>query len=190
VVAFCAQALSQRERDLCHYTKVLLGLAQNTYNLLLMPRYSSFLVVFILMVASFTPVAGRPALKQFGKIKGRVVDVNKARIVGAGVLMVGEGLSWPMKTNSEGEFETSLPIGQYQFSVEASGFRRFASQKFEIQTRKTQSFNIEMQVAQLQVPASPDRESDFFYSTQTNSWRYLLGHANLAGKDARTPSHV
>jgi Carboxypeptidase regulatory-like domain len=155
-----------------------------------MPRCSSFLVVIILMVASFTPVAGRPALKQFGKIKGRVVDVNKARIVGADVLIAGEGLRFRITTNSDGEFETALPIGEYQFSVEAPGFRRFASQKFEIKTRKTQSFSIEMQVAQLQVPASPDRESDFFYSSQTNSLRYLLGYANFAGQDARVPSHV
>jgi len=88
-----------------------------------------------------------------------------------------------MRTNSEGEFETSLPIGDYQFSVEAEGFRRFASQKFSIKSGKTQRFNIEMHMAQpeLLVPASPDREFDFFC---------LLCCVAIAGKDARVPSNV
>jgi hypothetical protein len=148
-----------------------------------MSRCSAFLVVIVLLVGSLTPVAGHESLKQFGKIKGQVVDINNARIVRAEVLIVGEGLSWRLMTNSEGEFESSLPIGEYQLSIEASGFRRFASQKFSIKSGKTQRFNIEMQVArpQMPVPASPDRESDFFA---------VVCYARLAGKDARAPSNV
>jgi len=157
-----------------------------------MPRCSSFLVVITLLVVILTPVAALTPRAQFGKIKGRVVDVNKARIFKADVLIAGEGLKWRLTTNSEGEFETSLPVGEYQLSVEANGFRRFASQKFQVKSGKAKSFNIEMQVAhpQLLVPASPDRESDFFYSSQANSLRYLLCCANFAGKDARAPLHV
>jgi hypothetical protein len=148
-----------------------------------MPRCSSFLIVIVLLVGSLTPVGALTPRAQFGKIKGRVVDVNSARIFQADVLVVGEGLRWRMRTNSEGEFETSLPIGEYQFSVEAGGFRRFASQKFSIKSGKTQRFNIEMHMAQpeLLVPASPDRESDLFC---------LLCCASFAGKDARAPLNV
>ena len=146
-----------------------------------MPRCSSIVLLIAVLAASFTPVAGRVSLKQFGKIKGRVVDINDARIVRADVLIVGEGLQWRLVTNSDGEFETSVPIGEYQLSVEAPGFRRFASQKFQVKSGKTQSFNIKMQVAQLIVPAAPDRESDFF----------CLGYrARFAGQDARAPSNV
>jgi len=148
-----------------------------------MPRCSSFLIVIILLVGSLTSVGALTPRAQLGKIKGRVVDVNSARIFRADVLIVGEGLRWRMRTNSEGEFETSLPIGDYQFSVEAEGFRRFASQKFSIKSGKTQRFNIEMHMAQpeLLVPASPDREFDFFC---------LLCCVAIAGKDARVPSNV
>ena len=160
---------------------MLLRVGQNTYNLLLMPRCSSFLVVIILLAASLTPAAGGAPLKKFGKIKGRVVDINNARIGRADLLIVGEGLSWRLTTNTEGEFETALPVGEYKLSVEANGFDRFASQNFEIKSGKTQRFNIEMHVARPQslVPASPDRESDFFSVA-----------ARFAGEDARAPSNV
>lgn len=143
-------------------TKVLLGLAHNTYNLLLMPGYSSFVLIIALVAASLTPVAGRAPVKQFGKIKGRVVDINNARIVRAEVLIAGEGLRWRLRTNSEGEFEMSLPIGEYQLSVDANGFRRSASQKFEIKSGKTQRFNIEMKVMTLDrlLLAVSDPQSD------------------------------
>jgi hypothetical protein len=162
---------------------VLLRLAQNTYNLLLMPRCSAFVVVIVLLVGSLTPVTGRASLKKFGKIKGRVVDINNARIARADLLIVGEGLSWRLITNTEGEFETALPVGEYKLSAEANGFDRFASQKFKIKSGKTQRFNIEMQIArpQLLVPASPDRESDVFA---------VACCARLAGRDAPAPSNV
>ena len=171
---------------------MLLRLAQNTYNLLLMPRCSSFLVVIILLVTSLTPVAALTPRAQFGKIKGRVVDMNSARIFKAEVLLAGEGLKWRVTTNSEGEFEMSVPVGEYQLSVEADGFRRSASQKFQIKAGKTKSFNIEMQIrkSDMLVPASTDRESDFFYSSQTNGLRYSLCYLNFAGQGARAPLHV
>jgi hypothetical protein len=65
-------------------------------------------------------------------------------------------------TNTEGEFETALPVGEYQLSAEAEGFRRSASRKFSIKSGKTQRFNIEMHVrkSEMPVPAVSDPESD------------------------------
>jgi hypothetical protein len=127
-----------------------------------MPRCSSLVLVIALVAASLTPVAGRGSLKQFGKIKLRVVDVKDARIARADVLIVGEGLRWRMTTNSEGEFEMSLPVGEYQLSVEANGFRRFASEKFRIKSGKAQRFNIQMLIKQpeMPVPAVSDPQTD------------------------------
>jgi hypothetical protein len=148
-----------------------------------MPRCSSLVLIFAVIAVSLTPISGRTSLKQFGKIKGRVVDVNNARIPRADITIVGEGLRWRVTTDSEGEFEISLPIGEYRLSVEANGFRRSASQKFLIKSGKTQRFNIEMQIAspQLLVPASSGPEFDFIT---------LACCAGFAGKDARAPSHV
>jgi uncharacterized membrane protein len=141
---------------------VLLRVAQNTYNLLPMPRYSSFLVIIVLLVASLTPVGALTSRAQFGKIKVRVVDILGARIVPAQVTIVGEGLRWRMTTNSEGELETSLPIGEYRLSVEAKGFRRVASEKFQIKSGKTQRLNIKLQIQEpeMLVPAVSDPQSD------------------------------
>ena len=149
-----------------------------------MPRCSSFLVVIVLIAASLTPVAALTRRAQFGKIKGRVVDIYNARIVRADVLVSGEGLRWRLRTNSEGEFEMSLPIGEYQLSVGAEGFRRSPSQKFEIKSGKTQRFNIEMHVAKPEslMPTSPDRESDLF--------SLAVCYARFAGKDPRAPKNV
>jgi hypothetical protein len=120
-----------------------------------MPRCSSFLVVIVLLAFSLTPVAGHAPLKQFGKIKGRVVDVNGARIVSADLFIVGEGLRWRLTTNTAGEFETALPAGEYQLSAEADGFSRFAPQKLTIKSGKTQRLIIEMHVrkSEMLVPA-------------------------------------
>ncbi|HEX3085951.1 MAG TPA: carboxypeptidase-like regulatory domain-containing protein [Pyrinomonadaceae bacterium] len=120
-----------------------------------MPRCSSFLVVIVLLAFGFLPLTVSGKSKQFGKIKGRVVDVNDARIFHAEVLIVGEGLRWRLTTNMEGEFETMVPLGEYRVFVEANGFRGFASPKFEIKSSKKKSFNIEMQMAkpQMLVPA-------------------------------------
>jgi hypothetical protein len=120
-----------------------------------MPRCSSFLVVIILLALSFLPLTVSGKSKQFGKIKGRVVDVNDAKVFHAEVLIVGEGLRWRLTTNMEGEFETMVPLGEYRVFVEANGFRGFASPKFEIKSSKKKSFNIEMQMAtsQMLVPA-------------------------------------
>jgi len=141
---------------------VLLRVGQNTYNLLLMPRCSSFLVLILVFAASLAPLSARGSRQQYGKIKGQVVDINDAKILRADVVIVGEGLRWRLTTNDEGEFETLLPTGEYQFSVEANGFRRFSSRRFEIESGETQRFNIKMKVAQSinLIPVKSDSQID------------------------------
>ena len=121
-----------------------------------MPRYSSFLIAIVLLAAGLTPVTTRAWPKQLGKITGQVVDINDARIVRARVVIVGQNLDLRLLTNVEGEFETSLPPGEYWLSISADGFRSFEAQKFQIKSGKTKHFNVEMQVKQPQetVPAA------------------------------------
>jgi hypothetical protein len=127
-----------------------------------MPRCSSFLVLILVFAASLAPLSARGSRQQFGKIKGQVVDINDARILRAEVVIAGEGLRWRLTTNDEGEFETLLPTGEYQFSVEADGFQRFSSQRIEIKSGKTQRFNIKMKMAQPinLIPVKSDSQTD------------------------------
>jgi hypothetical protein len=136
---------------------VLLPVAQNKYNPLLMLRSVSFAVLVALLCANLSAGAATPPKTQTGKIKGVVVDVNDARIVFAEVLVVGGGLRRHLKTNAEGEFESSLPTGEYQFLVQAEGFRPFQSAHFEITRRKTQRFTVKMKIAPpiVLMPAGP-----------------------------------
>jgi hypothetical protein len=127
-----------------------------------MPRCSSFLVLILVFAASLAPLSARGSRQQFGKIKGQVVDINDARILRAEVVIAGGGLRWRLTTNDAGEFETSLPTGEYQFSVEADGFQRFSSQRIEIKSGKTQRFNIKMKMAQPinLIPVKSDSQTD------------------------------
>jgi hypothetical protein len=123
-----------------------------------MRHYSSLLVVIILIVAIIAPVTGRTPHKQFGKIKVRVVDVNNARIVRAHVLVLGQNLELREVTNVDGEAEILVPPGDFWLSIEAEGFRRFDTQKFQIKSGKTERFNIKMQIKapEMLVPAVSD----------------------------------
>ena len=127
-----------------------------------MPRCSSFLVLILVFAASLAPLSARGSRQQFGKIKGQVVDINDARILRAEVVIAGGGLRWRLTTNDAGEFKTSLPTGEYQFSVEADGFQRFSSQRIEIKSGKTQRFNIKMKMAQPinLIPVKSDSQTD------------------------------
>jgi len=127
-----------------------------------MPRCASFLIAIVLLATCLTSVTGRASLKQLGIIKGQVVDVNNSRIVRAHVTVVGQNVDLRLLTSVEGEFETPLPPGDYWLSVSADGFRHFETQKFQLKSGKTKSFNIEMQVKQpeMTVPAAAAPESD------------------------------
>jgi carboxypeptidase family protein len=137
---------------------MLLRLAQNTYNPLLMPRCASFAVLIVLLCVSLTSIAAPAPRAQFGKIKGTVVDMNEARIVTAEVAIVGGVLSWRVRTDTNGEFEMSLPVGEYQFSIDAPGFETVPARHFEIKKSRTYRVEVKMREAKPKarlVPAGP-----------------------------------
>jgi Carboxypeptidase regulatory-like domain len=82
-----------------------------------------------------------------GKIKGEVIDINKAKVSGAVITIECKDFPRQLRTNDNGEFETSLPADTYRIRVEANGFDRFVSRPFKLKSGKTQRFNIEMHVA-------------------------------------------
>jgi uncharacterized membrane protein len=90
-----------------------------------------------------------------GKIKGQVVDINKARVVNALVIVDGVETHRRLVTDENGEFEISLRPGIYQTSVDANGFRRFISAENEVKAGKTRTIAIQLKVARgaMLVPA-------------------------------------
>src|SRR6267378_1758364 len=99
--------------------------------------FASLLLAVQLMPLTMTaaPLSGlRP-----GKIKGQVVDINKARVINALVIVDGVETHRRLVTNENGEFEISLRPGRYQISIDADGFRPFISAENEVKADKTRT---------------------------------------------------
>jgi uncharacterized membrane protein len=124
-------------------------------------RPSIQLFASLLLAAQLTPFqikGARLSKPRLGKIKGQVVDVNKARVLNALVIVEGVETRRRLVTDDNGEFEISLPPGRYQISVDANGFRRFISVENEVKAGKTRTIEIQLRVASsaMLVPAGHD----------------------------------
>lgn len=121
-------------------------------------RHSVQLVASLVLAVQLMPLTNRAAplsRPQPGKIKGQVVDINKARVFKALVIVDGVETHRRLVTDENGEFEISLRPGMYQISVDANGFRRFVSSENEVKAAKTRTIKIQLQVARgaMVVPA-------------------------------------
>lgn len=113
-------------------------------------RHSVQLFASLLLAVQVMPLtttaAPRSKLRP-GKIKGQVVDINKARVFNALVIVDGVETHRRLVTDENGEFEILLPPGIYQISVDANGFRRFISAENEVKAGKTRTIQIQLKVA-------------------------------------------
>jgi uncharacterized membrane protein len=124
-------------------------------------RNSAQLVASLLLAVQLIPLTsnGAPLSKpRPGKIRGQVVDVNKARVVNALVIVDSVETHRQLVTDESGEFEISLRPGMYQIAVDANGFRRFVSAETEIKAGKTRTIEIQLTMASgaRLVPAGSD----------------------------------
>jgi hypothetical protein len=101
---------------------------------------AAFLLVGLLAGAGMTSAAS----PRVGRIKGMVLDVNKARVVSAVVIVQGGDVKRRVMSNDEGRFEISLPPGSYQITVKASGFREFSSPLLRVEPGKSRAFDIHL----------------------------------------------
>ena len=113
-------------------------------------RNSALLAATLTLAVQLIPLTSKSAplsRPRPGKIRGRVVDVNKARVVNALVIVAGVETHRRLVTDDYGEFETSLRPGMYQISIDANGFRRFISGETEVKPGKTRTIEIQLTVA-------------------------------------------
>lgn len=92
--------------------------------------------------------AASSAKHPIGKVKGMILDVNKARVVNAIVELQGVRKNCKAISSEEGEFELKLPAGSYQVTVEAEGFRRFSLGPIEVKPDETKMLDIHLEVAE------------------------------------------
>ncbi|MGB7436408.1 MAG: carboxypeptidase-like regulatory domain-containing protein, partial [Candidatus Acidiferrum sp.] len=98
--------------------------------------FSKYLALFAVLIFVL-PASALRAQEATGRIIGNVTDPSGGAIVGAKVTVIniGTSVSQTTTTNSSGYYQVlSLPIGAYEVTVEASGFRKevFTNQKLEI----------------------------------------------------------
>jgi hypothetical protein len=100
----------------------------------------------------FLPVTLR-AQELRGKIKGRVLDQNKAAVPGATVQVTdtSRNATVTLTTNSDGLFEASYLLpGDYQVVVEAPGFKKAIQDKVVVQINQTRDLELSLEVGAAQ----------------------------------------
>ena len=100
-------------------------------------------IVALLIVVGFLSVEASSS-SGHGKIKGAILDINYARVVNAMVRVNGGEIKRSLRSNDEGQFEISLPAGNYEVTVEANGFREFVYSSLKVQTDETEMINIHL----------------------------------------------
>ena len=84
-----------------------------------------------------------------GKIKGRVLDQNKAAVPGATVQVTdtSRNATVTLTTNGEGLFEAPYLLpGNYQVVVEIAGFKKSIQDKVQVQINETRDLEIALEV--------------------------------------------
>ena len=123
-------------------------------------KLASILVLLLaveMVLGSNATSVGTAATEPTGKIAGVVLDANDARIVNATVTTENRGTKHTMKSGNEGEFEVSVPAGDYKITVEANGFRKFSNSPLTVKADETKLISVHLKVAVYSslVPASP-----------------------------------
>ncbi|MCW5979919.1 MAG: TonB-dependent receptor [Bryobacteraceae bacterium] len=88
-----------------------------------------------------------------GAMTGRVVDPSGGRIPSATVTATNQGTGVAYKTvsNEAGIYVLQqLPVGRYDVSVEAAGFRKLVRRDIELNVAQTLSFDAELEVGQVE----------------------------------------
>ncbi|HET8547033.1 MAG TPA: TonB-dependent receptor [Bryobacteraceae bacterium] len=88
-----------------------------------------------------------------GAISGRVADPTTAPIPNASVTAVHQatGIKYTATTNETGNYLIAqLPVGRYDVSAEAAGFRRYSRPNIDIGVAQTVTLNLDMQLGQVE----------------------------------------
>ena len=120
------------------FRPVLLGICPSNLFLRAIPQA----LLFALALSAQTPRA---------TITGRVVDPTAAVIPGATVVATEQatGVEYRTATSDTGNYVLQqLPVGRYDVSVDATGFRRYLQKDIQINVAQTLTLNVTLEVGQ------------------------------------------
>ncbi len=103
--------------------------------------------IFSTFVQGWARSAQPPTDKQPGAVKGVIVDIQDARVVGAAIVITNKRFQKELKSDDAGEFEIHLPTGKYTITVDAHGFTRYKGKTIRVKPNETLNIKIELQVA-------------------------------------------
>ena len=108
--------------------------------------------VLILAAAILTALAQQGfAQEATAAITGKISDPSGAAVMGATVTAkdMDRGTPWATKTNTEGFYNLpQLPIGRYQVSVEAAGFKTAVHPPFALDLNQTAKIDVALTIGQ------------------------------------------
>jgi hypothetical protein len=108
--------------------------------------------VLILAVAILTALAQQGfAQEATAAITGKISDPSGAAVMGATVTAkdMDRGTPWDTKTNTEGFYNLpQLPIGRYEVSVEAPGFKTAVHPPFALELNQTARIDVALTIGQ------------------------------------------
>jgi hypothetical protein len=87
-----------------------------------------------------------------GVITGRVLDPSDAAISGAAVAITNQetGIRSVTRTNEAGNYVVpQLPVGRYEITIEAAGFRKYVRRDTDLNVAQTLTLNVSLEVGQV-----------------------------------------
>ncbi len=113
-------------------------------------RFSTFLAATCLLVALCSNLVAQsptPAESKAFQVHGTVLDPIGAAIPGVTITFKGDRLSKTVTTNSGGNYEAILPLGDYTMTAEMQHFKTYRRPLFRVASQDRITFNIALLVA-------------------------------------------
>ena len=107
---------------------------------------------YISLLALLTVVSA-PAQTVLGTLTGRALDASGGAVANAEVVATNTGTNntFRTKTNETGNYVIQqLPVGKYDLSVEATGFRRHVRRNIELNVAQTLTIDANLEVGQVE----------------------------------------
>lgn len=139
-------------------------------------RVSSSWGLFLLFILSMT------ALGQEARLNGTVADSTGAVIHGAKVrtTLTSRNLNFETTTTQDGRYLfPRLPIGQYQLTVEADGFKQYVQSDILLTTNADLLLNVQMQLGSISEQVTVSAEASRI-STETSTIQQLVDTKRIA----------
>jgi hypothetical protein len=110
-------------------------------------------VIKQIALALFLGLSSLHAQTVLGTLTGRVLDASGASVANAAVSAThaGTNVAYRTKTNEAGNYVLlQLPLGAYEVSIEAAGFRRLVRRNVELNVAQTVTIDAQLEVGQVE----------------------------------------